>query len=97
MFCHNPTVRTSHVQSIFFWEVSLKIRKQRKTKASLFPVTGSFCFIQFLSNGGYYSNKGLWSVISITELRNFRRALKQKLLKFEQNLYYVDPITFLRA
>ena len=42
----------------------------------------------------------LWRTLSILKsTRNFRRTLEQKILKFEQNLYYknVDPITLLRA
>lgn len=39
----------------------------------------------------------LWRTLSILKsTKNFRRTLEQKILKFEQNLYYkdVDPITF---
>lgn len=42
----------------------------------------------------------LWRTLSILKsTKSFRRTLEQKILKFEQNLYYknVDPITLLRA
>lgn len=85
---------------MYLWQLGNRERQ----KAYLFPLAGVSVSFSFLAtvvtiairDCGQLSR--LWRTLTILKsTRNFRRTLEQKILKFEQHLYYVDPITLLRA
>ena len=85
---------------MYLWQLGNRERQ----KAYLFPLAGVSVSFSFLATVVTIAIRAcgqlspLWRTLTILKsTRNFRSTLEQKILKFEQHLYYVDPITLLRA
>ena len=85
---------------MYLWQLGNRERQ----KAYLFPLAGVSVSFSFLATVVTIAIRAcgqlspLWRTLTILKsTRNFRRTLEQKILKFEQNLYYVDPVTLLQA